>query len=85
MFQPTDNTDAATKKYVDDNSVNGNSYLKRDGSSQMTGDLNMNNHLVKNLSNKPTTGTDGVNKSYVDAVVGSLMLNQVISKTNLHF
>ena len=35
----------------------------------MTGDLNTNNHRVKNLNNKPTTGTDGVNKNYVDSVV----------------
>ena len=35
----------------------------------MAGDLNTNNHRVKNLNNKPTTGTDGVNKNYVDSVV----------------
>lgn len=35
----------------------------------MTGDLNINNRRVKKLNNNPTTGTDGVNKNYVDAVV----------------
>ena len=35
----------------------------------MTGDLNMNNRRVKKLNNNPTTGIDGVNKSYVVAVV----------------
>ena len=58
---PVSDTDAANKKYVDDNSVNGSNYLKRDGTSQMTGDLNMNNQKITNLNNKPTTGTDGVN------------------------
>ena len=37
LLKPTDNTDAATKKYVDDNKVDVSNYLKRDGTSYMTG------------------------------------------------
>ena len=68
-MQPTSDTDAATKKYVDDTAVNISNYLKRDGTSQMTGDLNMNNSKIVNLNDEPTTGTDRVNKNYVDSLV----------------
>lgn len=71
LLQPTSDSDAATKKYVDDSSVNVSNYLKRDGTSQMAGDLNMNNRKIVNLNDKPTTGTDGVNKNYVDSVVAT--------------
>ena len=54
LLQPTDNTDAATKKYVGDNKVNVSNYLKRDGSSSMTGNLNMDNHKIVNLNDEPT-------------------------------
>ena len=71
LLQPTDNTDAATKKYVDDSKVNVSNYLKRDGSSSMTGNLNLENHKIVNLNDEPTTGTDAVNKNYVDSVVAT--------------
>ena len=100
---PTSNTDAATKKYVDDNSGGGktssltvdsnidmkdtfrilnlkspsdadepvtknyaeSNFFQRDGSQPMTGDVNMNNKKIKNLSS-PTTNSDAANKKYVD-------------------
>ena len=37
----------------------------------MTGDLNMDNRKIVNLNDEPSTGTDGVNKSYVDSVVAN--------------
>ena len=42
-----------------------NSSLKKDGSSAMTGNLNMDNHKIENL-NTPTNFTDAVNKQYID-------------------
>lgn len=71
LLQPTDNTDAATKKYVDDSKVNVSNYLKQDGTSSMTGNLIMENHKIVNLNDEPTTGTDAVNKNYIDSVVAS--------------
>ena len=54
LLTPTDDADAATKKYVDDNISNQNfsSYLKKDGSNKMTGHLNV---------------SDAANKEYVDS------------------
>ena len=46
---PTVNGDAATKKYVDDNKVDGSVFVKLDGTRSMTGDLNMNNKRILNI------------------------------------
>ena len=70
-MQPTSDTDAATKKYVDDSSVDVSNYLKRNGTDSMTGNLNMDNHKIVKLNDEPKTGTDGVNKNYVDSVVAN--------------
>ena len=66
---PTDDADAATRKYVDDKiSINvgalGN-YLKKDGTTALTGDLDLNSNKIINLST-PTLDTDATNKEYVD-------------------
>ncbi|CAH3189265.1 unnamed protein product, partial [Porites evermanni] len=64
LATPTNNTDASTKKYVDDtvaaNKVNVNSFFKSDGSKKMTGSIDMNNNRILNLpmpngNNQPTT------------------------------
>ena len=70
LATPTSNTDAATKKYVDDNtgSPDLSDYLEKDGTFAMTGDLNLNNHKIKNLSN-PTQDNEAVTKNYVDKLV----------------
>ena len=71
LATPTSNTDAATKKYVDDNaggSPNLSDYLEKDGTVAMTGNLNLNNHKIVNLSN-PTQDNDAVTKVYVDKLV----------------
>ena len=52
---PSNNDDAANKKYVDDSKVDGSVFLKLDGSRQMTGNLDMNNKRIFNISNP--TGT----------------------------
>ena len=110
---PTDDKDAASKKYVDDNSGGGktssltvdsnidmkdtfrilnlkspsdadepvtknyaeSNFFKRDGSQPMTGDANMNNKKIKNLSS-PTVNGDAANKKYVDdsKIDGSVFL-----------
>ena len=64
------NTDAATKKYVDDNtgSPDLSDYLEKDGTVAMTGDLNVGNNKIKNLSN-PTQDNEAVTKDYVDKLV----------------
>ena len=65
---PTADTDAATKKYVDDNSPDLSDYLEKDGTVAMTGDLNMNYKKITNLNN-PTSEKDATNKTYVDNLV----------------
>ena len=66
------NTDAATKKYVDDNaggSPDLSDYLEKDGSVAMTGDLNLNSHKIKIYLSNPTENNDAVTKDYVDKLV----------------
>ena len=70
LATPTSNTDAATKKYVDDNtgSPDLSDYLEKDGTVAMTGNLNVGNNKIINLS-KPTQDNDAVNKDYADKLV----------------
>ena len=67
---PTSNTDAATKKYVDDNTgaPDLSDYLEKDGTVAMTGDFNVGNNKIKNLSN-PTQDNEATTKDYVDKLV----------------
>ena len=69
MITPTDDADTATKKYVDDKfSINSGAlanYLKKDGTTPLTGDLNLNSNKIINLST-PTSDTDATTKEYVD-------------------
>ena len=48
---PIHNNDAATKEYVDNNlpAIDLSPYLKRDGTTSMTGNLNMDNHKISHL------------------------------------
>ena len=64
LATPTSNTDASTKKYVDDtvaaNKVNDSLFFRSDGSKKMTGNIDMNNNRILNLpmpnsNNQPTT------------------------------
>ena len=67
LVTPTNNTDATTKKYVDDSLSNQdfNSFFKKDGSRTMTSDLNIGGHKIINLED-PTSDSDAVTKKYVD-------------------
>ena len=75
LITPTNNTDATTKKYVDDiiSNQDFSSFFKKDGSITMTSDLNIGGHKIINLED-PTSDNDAVNKKYVD---GNLHQTQV--------
>ena len=66
LATPTSNTDAATKKYVDDNSGSPDlsDYLEKDGTVTMTGNLNLGNNKIVNLSD-PTTDQEAANRGWV--------------------
>ncbi|CAH3022691.1 unnamed protein product, partial [Porites evermanni] len=70
LATPTTNTDAANKKYVDDNTAapDLSDYLEKDGTVTMTGNLNVGNNKKINLS-KPTQDNDAATKNYVDKLV----------------
>ena len=63
---PTSDTDAATKKYVDDNTgaPDLSDYLEKDGTVAMTGNLNLNSHEIDNLSD-PSTDKQAANRGWV--------------------
>ena len=69
LSPPTALKDATNKKYEDDilllNSVTMSNYLKKDGSTQLSGNLNLNSNKIINLST-PTLNTDATTKEYVD-------------------
>ena len=75
LITPTNNSDATTKKYVDDSISNQDfsSFFKKDGSITMTSDLNIGGRKIINLED-PTSDNDAVNKKYVD---GNLHQTQV--------
>ncbi|CAH3173196.1 unnamed protein product, partial [Porites lobata] len=62
---PTSDTDATTKKYVDDSIPDTSSFVKKDGSITMTDNLNLGNKKIIGLAT-PTSNTDAANKKYVD-------------------
>ena len=78
---PTVSTDAATKKYVDDNTVapDLSDYLEKDGTVAMTGDLNVGNNKIVGLAT-PVSNTDAATKKYVDDNTGSLDLSDYLEK-----
>ena len=62
---PINDSDAATKKYVDDNSgnVDLSPYFKKDGSVAMTGNVDMNNNRIDNIP-QPTGNNQPVTRIY---------------------
>ena len=70
LATPTTNTDAANKKYEDDNTADPDlsDYLEKDGTVTMTGNLNVGNNKIINLS-KPTQDNEAATKNYVDKLV----------------
>ena len=68
---PTAPTDAATKKYVDDNKSTApdlSPYLKKDGTVSMTDDFNVAGHKITNLKT-PTSDSDASTKEYTDNLI----------------
>ena len=76
---PTSDTDATNKKYVDDSIPDTSSFIKTDGSTTMTNNLNLGNKKIIGLAT-PTTNTDAANKKYVDDNIGSLDLSDYLEK-----
>ena len=76
---------ATLRKYVDrelDTKANKNdlnSYLKRDGSKQMSGNLEMNGKRITGLTNVPAYNGEATNKRYVDT-----KLNDKANKSDLN-
>ena len=70
LATPVSKTDAATKKYVDDNagSPDLSDYLEKDGTVAMTGEINLGGNKIINMSN-PLQNSDAVTKDYVDKLV----------------
>ena len=74
LATPVSNTDAATKKYVDDNSGGSpdlSDYLEKDGTVAMTGNLNLNNNKIVNLED-PTTDKQAANRGWVRKQINRL-------------
>jgi len=63
---PTRNSDAATKRYVDTQS--GIDLLPLDGTRSMTGALNMGSHKGTNVA-QPTDNSDAATKGYVTDII----------------
>ena len=76
---PTNDTDGATKKYVDDSIPNTSSFIKKDGSVSMTNNLNLGNKKIVGLAT-PTSNTDAATKKYVDDNAGSPDLSDYLEK-----
>ena len=66
LSTPLDAKEPPTKEYVD------NTFLDRDGSYPMKGDLNMDNNKMVKVG-APTANDDAANKSYVDTKVTNTM------------
>ena len=59
---PTNDTDGATKKYVDDSIPDTSSFIKKDGSVSMTNNLNLGNKKIVGLAT-PVSNTDAATKN----------------------
>ena len=76
---PTDDTDGATKKYVDDSIPDTSSFIKKDGSVAMTSNLNLGNKKIVGLAT-PVSNTDAATKKYVDDNTGAPDLSDYLEK-----
>ena len=76
---PTNDADAATKKYVDDSIPDTSSFVKKDGSVTMTGNFNVGNKKIVGLAT-PVSNTDAATKKYVGDNTGSPDLSDYLEK-----
>ena len=93
-INPVSDTSATTTKYMDgkldikaDKSILSQ-YIKRDGSVQMVGNLQMNGKRITGLSNVPYYNGEATNKRYVDGKVNAKAdksdLNNKADKSDLN-
>ena len=66
LGEPTEDGDATTKKYVNENKPNKNIVILRDGSQNMTGNLDLNDKKIVNVADSTDDG-DAVNKKQLKA------------------
>ena len=71
VVKPNNNDQAANKKYVDDeikktSSTDLSAYVKKDGTVEMTGDLNIGNQQITNLGYNIQNSSDVVNLGFCD-------------------
>ena len=86
---PTYDGEATNKKYVDvklndkvdKNDLNG--YLKLDGTSQMQGNLVMNDKRITGLTNPPNNDDEATNKKYVDTHISKSNIKPSHSPKNV--
>ena len=74
LADPTESDDAANKHYVDNSiaeAIEEAPFIKPDGSTPFTGDINMGGHKVTNMGT-PVADTDAANKGYVDDAIDEL-------------
>ena len=76
---PTKDTDAATKKYVDESIPDTSSFIKKDGSVSMTNNLNLGNKKIVGLAT-PTSNTDAATEKYVDDNTAAPDLSDYLEK-----
>ena len=76
---PSDDTDGATKKYVDDSIPDTSSFIKKDGSVSMTSNLNLGNKKIVGLAT-PVLNTDAATKKYVDDNTAAPDLSDYLEK-----
>ena len=79
ILVPSNDANAASRKYVDSKTNNMankndlNDYLKLDGSSQVQGDLKMNNKRISGLpTSTPNSGDEATSKDYVLSLINTL-------------
>ena len=65
--------DATTGKY---SQLPLGDYLKKDGTVAMTGNLNLNSHLITNVTD-PSSAQDAATKNYVDTTIGTIAAGAV--------
>ena len=68
LSEPTEVQDAATRGYV--KNFTRNNFLKIDGTNNMEGDLNADNHKIINLSD-PVDDGDVINKRYLESTTNN--------------
>ena len=70
LRDPDRDSDASTKKYVDEKienipKIDTTEFIKKDGSIPFSADLNMGTHKIENVK-QPTSNTDVATKGYLD-------------------